>query len=60
MKKMKKKIEIYVNIIKSKEVICPECNENILINVKNYKINLIDCKNGYIETNLLFEEYENI
>ena len=33
------------NIIKSKEIICPECNENILININNYKINLNECKN---------------
>ena len=26
-------------IIKSKEVICPECKENILISIKDYKIN---------------------
>ena len=24
--------------IKSKEIICPECHENILININNYKI----------------------
>ena len=28
------------NIIKSKEVMCPECKENILINIKYYRINL--------------------
>ena len=26
------------NKIISKEFICPECNENILININNYKI----------------------
>ena len=31
---------IDINIIKSKDVICPECKENILINIKEYKINL--------------------
>ena len=32
------------NIIKSKEVICPESKQNILIKIKKYKINLYDAK----------------
>ena len=32
------------NIIKSKEVICPKCNESILIKINEYKINLFNCK----------------
>ena len=47
------------NIIKSKDVICPECKENILINIKDYRINLYDCKNNHIKNNILLEEYEN-
>ena len=47
-------------IIKSNEVICPECQENILINIKNYKVNLNECKNGHMKYNILFEEYEKI
>ena len=46
-------------LVKSKEIICPECNENILINFKNYKINLCECRNGHIKNNILFEEFEN-
>ena len=34
-------------IIKSKEVICPICKENILINIYEYKINLLGCKNKH-------------
>ena len=33
---------------KSKDIICPTCGENILISFKNYKISLLDCKNGHI------------
>ena len=51
--------KILENIIKSKEVICPVCNENIIISIKDYKINLSDCKNGHIINNMLFEEFEN-
>jgi len=45
-------------IIKSKEVICPECKENILISIKDYKINLTQCKNNHIKNNILLDEYE--
>ena len=31
------------NIIKSREIICPKCNENILIKIDEYKINLYNC-----------------
>ena len=33
--------------IKSKNIICPECNEDIKMNIKDYKINLIGCKNNH-------------
>ena len=32
------------NIYISDEIICPICKENILINIKDYKINLFDSK----------------
>ena len=44
----------------SKEIICPECKEDILMNINNYKINLYECKNGHKKENILFEEFENI
>ena len=50
--------DINENIIKSKEVICPECKESILINIKDYKINLNKCKNGHNINNILFKDYE--
>ena len=33
--------------IPSKDVICPECNENILIDFENFKVNFHDCKNNH-------------
>jgi len=47
------------NIVKSKEVICPKCNENILIKINDYKIDLFNCKNNHEINNLLLNEYEN-
>ena len=66
----RKKMNIIVNennaiitkvnkIIKSKEIICPKCNENLLINVKDYKINLYNCKNGHNNDNIFLHDYEN-
>ena len=47
------------NIINSKYIKCPECNENIRIKINDYKISLYDCKNNHNIDNLLLEEYEN-
>ena len=33
--------------IKTKGVICPECKENILIDIDNFKINFHDCQNNH-------------
>ena len=70
IKRKKMNIEVYndaentnnidINIIKSKDVICPECKENILINIKEYKINLNQCKNNHIKNNITLDEYEKI
>ena len=46
-------------LIKSKDIICPKCGDNILINIKDYKINLNDCKNGHKINNILFKEFES-
>jgi len=46
------------DIIKSKNIICPECKENINMDIKDYKINLYDCKNGHKIENILLNEYE--
>ena len=64
-----KKIKVLVYNNKSKEnkkeiilneIICPECKENILINIKDYKISLYGCKNEHKIKNILLNEYENI
>ena len=47
------------NIIKSKEIICPKCKENILIKIDGYKINLFNCKNNHQINNILLNEFEN-
>jgi len=47
------------NIKESKEIICPKCNENILIKIDEYKINLFNCKNNHQINNILLNEYEN-
>ena len=66
----RKKMNIIVNenntivakenkIIKSNEIICPKCNENLLINIKDYKINLYNCKNGHNNDNIFLHDFEN-
>ena len=47
------------NKIVSKEVICPQYGENIVITIKYYKINY-GCKNNHINNNLLFIEYKQV
>ena len=46
------------NIYQSNGIICPECKESILIKIKDYKINLYECKNGHSLKNILLKEYE--
>ena len=50
------------NIIKeiiSKDIICPECKENILIDINNFHINFHDCKNNHNINNISLNEYES-
>ena len=46
-------------IIKSKDIICPKCKENCLIDINNYKIKLYDCRNGHEINNISLNEYNN-
>ena len=39
-------------VIKSKEIICPECHEPCRIKFENYKIKLYDCINGHENENI--------
>ncbi len=47
------------NQLTSKCIICPECGENVKIEIKNYKISLYDCKNGHKINDILFNKYED-
>ena len=52
-----------LNEIISKNIICPICKENILINIKNFKINLSGCKSNHVHNNILltlFKETQKI
>ena len=67
--KERKKMEILVNnfeqttifnkknIIKSKYVICPKCQEHCRIEIKDYKINLYECKNKHKNSDLSLDQY---
>ena len=47
----------------SKDIICPLCKKNILIDIKDFKINLHGCKYGHIQNDILlylFEETQKI
>ena len=72
-RKLKNKISIYVyedkesnskldnkSPIKPKIIICPECKENIKLDIIDFKINLYECKNGHKIDNILLNEFEEI
>ena len=42
----------------SKDIICPKCKENILLNIKEFKISLSKCKNNHNITGILLNEFE--
>ena len=44
-------------IIKSKNIICPECKEDIRIKIKDYKIYLYECKNNHEINNISLNEF---
>ena len=49
-----------INEKESKDIICPKCGENCLIEIKDYKINLNKCDNKHKINNRLLDEYNNI
>ena len=53
--KISEKYEI--DKIKIKEIICPQCKENILINFNDYKINLHNCKNKHNKDDINFNDF---
>ena len=46
-------------IKQSREVICPECGENCLLGIENYKFSLKNCKNNHNLKNILLEEFKD-
>ena len=42
-----------------KDIICPKCGENCLIEIKDYKINLCKCDNKHSISNILLDEFNN-
>ena len=46
-------------IIKSKNVICPICQECIKMDIQDYNIFLYECKNGHELDNILLNEFED-
>ena len=49
-----------IKVIESKNIICPKCKQNAKIDIKNYKINLYDCKNKHSIKNIVLNDYEDI
>ena len=35
------------NLQEINEIVCPECGENILLNIEDYRINIYNCKNDH-------------
>ena len=44
--------------IKSNQIICPKCGEDIRIKYNEYKIKLYECKNGHNINDILFNDFE--
>ena len=71
--KRRKKMNILVNefeegkikkpqnecILKSKNIICPKCKENIKLKIENYIISFFDCKNKHKIDNILLDKFES-
>ena len=52
-----------IKSIISKDIICPECLDNSLLDIKDFKINLNGCKNNHLQNNILlhlFKETQKI
>ena len=46
-------------IIKSKNIICPECKEDIKIKIQDYEINLFECKNKHNIKHISIDEFNS-
>ena len=47
-------------IIRPKNIICPECKENIRMDIIDYKIKLHDCINNHTIDNILLNEFDEL
>ena len=47
-------------LVRPKNIICPDCGEDIIIKFENYKINLFGCKNNHERREILLEDFEKI
>ena len=47
-------------IIESKDIICPHCGENCIINFNEYKISLSKCDNMHKIENIRLNEFQNL
>ena len=48
-----------INEKENKDIICPYCGENCIIDIKDYKINLNKCDNKHNINNILLDEFNN-
>ena len=46
-------------LVRAKNIICPECGEDIKIKIKDFKIDLFDCKNKHEINNISLNEFES-
>ena len=46
-----------VNLIKSKYIICPKCNKNAYISIKDFKLSIVDCESDHKTRNLQINEF---
>ena len=46
-------------LTKSKDIICPKCKQNCLINIKDYKVKLYDCKNKHEIDEISLNEFDS-
>ena len=45
-------------LIRSKNIICPECKEDIKFDIDGYNISLLGCKNKHEIDNIYFDKFE--
>ena len=59
-KREKSDINENKTIINSNKIICPECGEISIINIKDYRINMYGCKNGHKTNDILLDKFESM